>query len=296
MSKIDSRLRRIRRTKAYRKAMIVINICFIIIIGLVAFYGCLFTFTKKREYRDKGVEYYNQQNYEEAIKCFEKALDYDQWFSDKLNVDIELHRAESYLKLDDFYSANQVYRDIYNKYSNTYYNALDIDYMIKLTDALILFSEGDYVSSVDTINKAVSDGYSELAIYSAICYEHLCDYENMRVYYDVYIEKIGLNSYVAYKYAQYYILNNDYNNALSYVEQGIALTDTSYLKDLMYLKIVCYMEQGSYDTAFSLAESFVASYPNDTKGEDIYELLYTRVYPNTTPINDKFDLTEDPND
>jgi len=291
MSKIESKMRIFRRTTAYRKISLVVNICFLVIICLLILYGCMFSFTKKRDYRDQGVKHFNDGNYTEAIECFDKALECDQIFSDKLNVDIQLYKGESYLHLYDYVFANQVYKDILNYYSSAYYDEEDIKYMVDVTDNLILFDNGEYEKCVEALSTYVNDGYTELALYVAICYEQLGDVANMKNYYDIYHERFGLNSYLAFKYAQYYIYLEDYENALKYIQDGLSLSDSEYKTELEYLEIVSYSELSQYDYAYKLASQYVLLYPEDIRGMDIYEYLYTRVNPYTTPISDKFEET-----
>ena len=291
MSKSESLKRQIRR-KAYRKATLIINVTFTIIIAFIIIYGLTHTFTKKTEYYDKGVDCYKAYNYEDAIGWFDKALGCKQMFSEELNVDIELYMADSYLKMDDFSSAKEIYTRVKKKYSKKYYDEERLEFMITLTDNLILFSNGDYVTPLETLKQAVDKGYTELSLYVAMCYENVNDLDNMKQYYDIYSQSLGVNSYLALKYTQYYIEIEDYETALSYSNQGINLEDKEYIKELKYLQIVCNIKLAKYEYAYTLAETYVIEYPDDMEGQEIYEYLDTRINMNEVPINDKFDLYE----
>ena len=285
--------KRKRKSKAYRKACMIVNICFTVLIAFVIIWGLAHTFTKKNKYRDEGIAHYKAGEYEEAITYFKKALDKNQWFSEKVDVDIEFYLADSYLKIEDFSSAKKVYVRIMNSYSDKYYNEAEINYVISIMDYLILFSEGDYVAPLDGLKAAVNNGYTELSLYVAMCYENLGDTANMKKYYDIYNSSIGLNSYLALKYSQYYIDNEDYAQALGYTMQGISLEDKEYLKELQYLEIVCNSKLTNYAVAYDLSETYVSNYPDDESGKAINEYLYTRLNVNETPLSDKFDDYED---
>ncbi len=285
--------RKKRKSKAYRQACMIINICFTFILVVVLVLGLLHTFTKKNKYRDMGISCYKEGNYEEALEYFEKALDRKQWFSEKVDVDIEFYIADSYIKLEDFTAAKKTYIHIMNSYSEKYYDKKEINYLITIIDNLILFSEEDYLSPLDELKAAVSNGYTELALYVAICYEKMNDYEHMKQYYDIYSSSIGLNSYLAVKYAQYYMDLEDYTTALSYTMQGIGLEDKEYLKELQYLEIVCNAKCTNYVLAYELSETYMTNYPDDIKGREINEYLDTRLNMDEDPISDKFDYLDE---
>lgn len=282
--------RRKKKSKAYRQACIIVNLIFLVAMVVLVIVGLLHTFTKKRDYREKGISLYEAGNYTEAITYFDKALSCDQWFSDKLNVDIEFYLADSYIKIDDYKAANSIYRSIPEKYSDRYYNKAQLQYMVNLTDKLILFAEGDYPNSMDTLIQAVSDGYTELALYVALIYEKSEDYDNMKKYYDIYNASLGLNSYLALKYTEYYLDMKDYNTALGYARQGINLEDKEYVKELYYLEIVSSIRLTRFEEAYDLAVAYAKMYPGDTNAQDICSFLETRININEEPINDKFDL------
>lgn len=288
MSTNNSAKRRKRKSKAYRKACMIINICFTVLIFFLIILGFTHTFTKKNKYRKEGISCYNEGQYETAIDYFTKSLEKHQWFSEKMDVDTEFYLADSYLKLEDFPSAKKVYMRIMRSYPDKYYDEEEINYVISIMDYLILFKEGDYIAPLDGLKDAVNNGYTELSLYVAMCYENLSDYPNMKKYYDIYSSSMGLNSYLALKYAQYYIEAEDYTSALSYTMQGLALNDNKYLQELQYLEIVCNAKLTNFSLAYDLSDTYINNYPDDPEGKAINEYLYTRLNINETPLSDKF--------
>lgn len=298
MSKKESKSRIKRRTKAYRRAIIITDIFFVCLIVLGLILILTHTFTKKEKYREEAMKRYNSGDYLEAITYFDKSIDCNQWFSDNINVDCALYRSECYFQLNMFEDAKKSYQEILKNYDEKHYNKTEIDFIISLADNFILFNQGEYFATVAKFVDAVERGYTEMSLYAAICYENQHNYEKMKEYYDVYSNNFGMNSYLYYKYATYYILKEDYNMAISYIEDGFVASDTTYLENLKYVQIMCYGQMNDYDYAYTLASQFVVQYPNNENGKDMYDYLDTRVNIDPVPLNDKFDLyptTDDEN-
>ena len=290
MSNTVQKKRSKRRSKTYRQVGMIINLSFFVIIIVVAIVGAFHTFTNKRDYRDKGVSYYEQGDYENAIQSFDKALECKQWFAGKLNVDIELYKADSYIKLTDYEDAGKVYQKITNKYPKRYYDSDEVNFMVKLCDALQMYKNGDYYSPVPYLTEAVEHGYNDMCLNVAYCYEQQNNYDKMIAYYDKHIATVGITGYVAYKYADYYIYMGDYSSALSYVNQGIMLNSEEYMQKLKYLEILCYKGMADFETAYNYALTYNTEYPDDEAGADILAYLDTRVNLNTNLVNDVYNV------
>jgi len=276
--------------KFSRKTYMIINICFTLFLLLFVIWGISHTFTGKNKYRNKGIDYYNQGEYETATDYFNRALECNQWFSEKINVDISMYLGDCYIRTEKFDLARNNYNRILKEYSCKYYNKADIEYLITVIDNLIIFSKGDYVTPLDGLKEAVDKGYNELALYVALCYEKKDDPDNMKKYYDIYSSSQGLNSYLALKYTQYYITVSDYTSALEYADKGLELEDKKYEKELEYLRIVCNAKLTDFAIAYELSEEYIAKYPEDLSGKSLNSYLYTRVNVDQVPVNDKFHL------
>ena len=280
------------KSKKLRRYSLMYNVIFILFVLLLLVYGCFRVFTDKKSLRNEGIEYFNNAQYDKAIACFDDALDCEQWFSNKVDVDILLYKAESLIKLEKFTEASKVYKILLEVYPDKYYDKDKIEYMVKITENLNKYKEGDYNSTLASINAGIELGYTELALYAVNIYESINDYENMKANLDIYSNKFGVNSYVCYEYAQYYLANSDYDNCLRYIEQGISFNDEQYLRQLLYSQILCYTKKLDYQKAYELSKSFINKYPDDKDGIEINSYLDTRINIDDTLVNDIYNINE----
>ncbi len=255
---------------------------------------CVNIFSHKKSIRKEAVSLYEAGNYQEALDKFKEAYAEKQWFSDSINVDILLYEADCMMQLQLFSDAELTYLDIQKKYPASKYDKEQLSYLSDLSHALGNYQRGDYVSTVATFTKAVENGHKDISIYAAICYENQKSYDKMKEYLDIYANYHGIDAYVNYKYASYYYETKDYNQALTYLAQGESAGDSNYLQEILYAEIMCYKELQNYTEAFSRATSYIAKYPEDQKGQDIYAYLDTRVNVNEVPVNDRYHLYSEP--
>ena len=236
---------------------------------------CVNIFSHKKSIRKEAVSLYEAGNYQEALDKFKEAYAEKQWFSDSINVDILLYEADCMMQLQLFSDAELTYLDIQKKYPASKYDKEQLSYLSDLT-------------------KAVENGHKDISIYAAICYENQKSYDKMKEYLDIYANYHGIDAYVNYKYASYYYDTKDYNQALTYLAQGESAGDSDYLQEILYAEIMCYKELQNYTEAFSRATSYIAKYPEDQKGQDLYAYLDTRVNVNEVPVNDRYHLYSEP--
>ena len=255
---------------------------------------CVNIFSHKKSIRKEAVSLYEAGNYQEALDKFKEAYAEKQWFSDSINVDILLYEADCMMQLQLFSDAELTYLDIQKKYLGSKYDKEQLSYLSDLSHALGNYQRGDYVSTVATFTKAVENGHKDISIYAAICYENQKSYDKMKEYLDIYANYHGIDAYVNYKYASYYYDTKDYNQALTYLAQGESAGDSDYLQEILYAEIMCYKELQNYTEAFSRATSYIAKYPEDQKGQDLYAYLDTRVNVNEVPVNDRYHLYSEP--
>lgn len=255
---------------------------------------CVNIFSHKKSIRKEAVSLYEAGNYQEALDKFKEAYAEKQWFSDSINVDILLYEADCMMQLQLFSDAELTYLDIQKKYPTSKYDKEQLSYLSDLSHALGNYQRGDYVSTVATFTKAVENGHKDISIYAAICYENQKSYDKMKEYLDIYANYHGIDAYVNYKYASYYYDTKDYNQALTYLAQGESAGDSDYLQEILYAEIMCYKELQNYTEAFSRATSYIAKYPEDQNGQDLYAYLDTRVNVNEVPVNDRYHLYSEP--
>ena len=124
--------------------------------------------------------------------------------------------------------------------------------------------------------QADEDGYSDLVLYVGSCYGQTGDLENMQIYYDVFLQKNAMNSFMYAQYAAIALDEDKMDEALSYIEAGKQLEDQSNIKEVLFDEIVYYEKLKDYNTAYDKAKAFVEAYPTDVDGKNEYDILYTR--------------------
>ena len=287
--RVMARRRRERKRRIRRFHLICLGVMLLAFIIV-----CVNIFSHKKSIRKEAVSLYEAGNYQEALDKFKEAYAEKQWFSDSINVDILLYEADCMMQLQLFSDAELTYLDIQKKYPTSKYDKEQLSYLSDLSHALGNYQRGDYVSTVATFTKAVENGHKDISIYAAICYENQKSYDKMKEYLDIYANYHGIDAYVNYKYASYYYDTKDYNQALTYLAQGESAGDSDYLQEILYAEIMCYKELQNYTEAFSRATSYIAKYPEDQKGQDLYAYLDTRVNVNEVPVNDRYHLYSEP--
>ena len=72
------------------------------------------------------------------------------------------------------------------------------------------------------------------------------------------------------------IADEDYDGALSYISQGLALDGTEGKQDLYFNEIVAYERKLDFETAKAKAEAYMEKYPSDEAGQKEWTFLKTR--------------------
>lgn len=286
MSKRESKQRRKRRRRIYRQIMYYVNILFVLAIIIFAVTAVRHTFTPKKDYYEMGMTLYEQGVYDAAIEQFDNALGCKQWFAGDLNVDIMMWKADCYIRQEQFAEAAGVYDDIRKEYSARHYDKDEITFRMDLMDALKNYTNGDYIYSVTYFTRAVDLGYTDMALYAASCYEYQKNYDQMTEYLDIYAENKGITSYVCCKYADYYLYKGSYDQALQYINQGLALDDKDSYQELKYLELLYYTDTNNYPQAYALAQAYVNAFPADMSGADMLTFLETRINIDENPVHD----------
>jgi tetratricopeptide (TPR) repeat protein len=277
-----------KKTRAYRKLVIRYKVGSTVFIIVMLLLGIPYIFTHKRSYRNQGVEYYDQGDYESAIESFDKALDAKQWFSENVDVDVLMYEASAYLHIQDYAAAKDVYDTMLENYSDRYMDSDEINYLSELCGTLVNYADGRYSDSIAVLTEACDKGYTELALYTAVCYESIQDYDSMKKYLDLYQQTNPVDAYVYAKYADLYIATGDYSSAMTNIESAIALNQDRYMQELYYRQIICYEKLGNYTQAYELSQTYVSNYPDDERGVKLNDYLLTRAYPDTEVVNDIF--------
>lgn len=225
---------------------------------------------KNELYRD-GIKKYDAGSYTAAIESFSQALDEQQLFSKKKDMNIKLYLADSYLKSARYSEA----ADIYDELSGASFSGADVDDLKELATALSAFSAGNYGGALEALEKQ-ADTYPELYMYIGTCYAVTKDTDKMFESYERYVGQFGFNSYVYAMYASYYLDEGDMESSKAYIENGLSCGDDVYRKELLMLEISYYEKNADYDKAYELAGELVSGYPDYEQGQKEYTFLSTR--------------------
>lgn len=242
-----------------------------VLVMLILVYGV--SFGVKFSMMKKGLSQYEKDDFEGAVSLLSEALKPRLPLMEKFDNNIRFYLADCYVNMGLYGDACYEYSQI-QLWAGEKVNGLS--YLANVAYGLQLYEWKDYREALPILQKAYEDGYSDLVLYVGSCYGQTGDLENMQIYYDVFLRKNDMNSFM---YAQYAAISLDEGNleeALSYIEQGKQLEDQSNIKELLFDEIIYYEKMKDYNTAYEKAKAFVEAYPNDVDGKNEYDLLYTR--------------------
>ena len=242
-----------------------------VLVMLILVYGV--SFGVKLSMMKKGLSQYEKDDFEGAVSLLSEALKPRLPLMEKFDNNIRFYLADCYVNMGLYGDACYEYSQI-QLWAGEKVNGLS--YLANVAYGLQLYEWKDYREALPILQKAYEDGYSDLVLYVGSCYGQIGDLENMQIYYDVFLRKNDMNSFM---YAQYAAISLDEGNleeALSYIEQGKQLEDQSNIKELLFDEIIYYEKMKDYNTAYEKAKAFVEAYPNDVEGKNEYDLLFTR--------------------
>ncbi len=268
------RRRRRRKNRVrldYRKIAVFILFCLLCIFGLVMLISS--TISHKTEYFDRGLKFYSEEEYDEALDFFDQALAEKQLFSKKRDMNIHLYIADIYMKTEEYQKAADEYDKVLD-YSSA--DRKNVEKLQKLAQALYDFNQGNYVGALPALEEAAKGDYPEMYMFVGTCYGQTGDIDNMFANYEIYTDKFGYNSYIYAQYASYYLSVDDLEQAYGYIYNGLE-SDMEYNAQLRLLEIAYYEKLKDFDQAYLLAEELASLYPDFEEGQREYTFLYTRV-------------------
>lgn len=239
---------------------------------LVIIYGV--SFGVKYSMRNKALSLYEKKDYEGAIDLFEEALKPRLPLLETLDNDTRFYMADCYVNTGKYGLACYEYSQI--KLWAKDNNVEGLADLQEIAYGLQLYDWQDYRAALPILLSAYEAGYSDLVLYVGSCYGQTGDLENMQLYYDVFLQKNEMNSFMYAQYAAIALDEDRLEDALNYIETGKQLEDQSNIRELLFDEIVYYEKMKDYNTAYEKAKAFVEAYPNDTDGKNEYDLLYTR--------------------
>ncbi len=135
----------------------------------------------------------------------------------------------------------------------------------------------DYSSAKTYLESAAESGDPEAVYWQAELYWQMGNEDYAVSLYQSYLSGDDVEYQSAYeKVAAYQIRQEDYESALSTLEDGIALGDQGSLKELLADEIAVYEYLSDFETARTKMESYLESYPDDEEAQREYLFLKTR--------------------
>lgn len=250
----------------------IIKMAAMLVLLLIIIYSI--SFGTKYSMYNKALSLYEQEDYESAVELFEEALKPRLPLLEFFDNNIRFYMADCYVNVGDYGYACCEYNQIRLWSGNQTVDGLDE--LQKIAYGLQMYAWQDYRSALPILLEAYENGYSDLVLYVGSCYGQVGDLENMQIYYDVFLQKNQMNSFMYAQYAAISLDEGKLDEALAYIEIGRQIEDQSNIKELLFDEIIYYEKLKDYNTAYEKAKAFVEIYPNDIDGKNEYDLLYTR--------------------
>jgi tetratricopeptide (TPR) repeat protein len=240
---------------------------------------------------------YREEKYEEAIETCDQILEADT----KGNADAYFLRGASRLydglseeAGNDFDAAvalsptdYDLYLNIYECYRTQNLSGLGGAYLqsalnIQGDDTEHYYNRGRIYYYLEQYDEAqsqligpVEEGYEPAMYLIGKVYLAQEDYEHAQAIY----EQLQSGSDSAESYnglALCAIERGDYDTALSYISQGLALDDSEGSQELYFNEIIAYEKKLDFATAKEKAQEYVQRYPSDEAGQKEWTFLATR--------------------
>ncbi len=262
-----------KKKKKKKKATVggVIKLLFLILSLMVLAY--IVAYCVKYSMKDEAMTLYLSGDYQGAVELFDEALKPQLPLLNDFDNDVRFYMADCYVSLKEYGQACHQYNMIGLWSDGTNEKA---KYYRNIAYGLLLYSWKDYKQALPLLQSAYEDGYADLVLYVGSCYGQVGDLDNMQLYYNVFLQKHEMNSFMYAQYAAIALDEGDLDKAIEYIEAGKKLEDQSGIKELLFDEVVYYEKMKDYNTAFEKVDEFMKQYPNDIDGKNEYDLLYTR--------------------
>lgn len=236
--------------------------------GAIEYYTILLGKCNKSEKADfyyfRGCAYIKIKDENNGALDFEKSLEYK---SDEYTIYCNMYNA--------FMEAG--YKDRAESYLKRLINADDADdFLIGKT----YFIFKDYENAERKLEASVDGGNTDAIFYLAMTYEAEGRISEAEELYKSYIGKKPEDANIYNQYGTFLMNRENYDDALTYFDKGLALTENSDLdrtkQVLLYNQAICYELKGDFTKAYSLFETYMKDYPNDSKANREYIFLKSR--------------------
>jgi len=262
----------------------------------------------------KAAAQYASGDSEGAVATYTAIIDYDKKAADAyyLRGCVYLKQGNTESAVSDFDAAVQYNSDDYELYVNIYENLLAYDmtekgeeYLNKAFDikgnsaedyawrGRIYYYLGQYDNAMTELNSALDKESVIANLYIAQVYEAQSDSENAEVYYQNYVNSGAADSEAMNSLGEIEMAKGNYSDALTYLQQGIAMENVTNRRELMQNLIICYEYTFDFNSAWNIVQEYVQAYPDDASAQREYIFLKNRVDASTAEISGDVSSTEE---
>ncbi|MCR5716132.1 MAG: tetratricopeptide repeat protein [Lachnospiraceae bacterium] len=126
---------------------------------------------------------------------------------------------------------------------------------------------GEYEQARNALLEVTGNDNPDVTFYLGKSWEALGEYNYAASVYQTYLKSGESDARIYNELALCMIRLEDYDSALSAVESGLALEDTSMRQSLLFNQFVIYEYRGDFATAKDLVQEYLTSYPDDTAAQ-----------------------------
>lgn len=258
------------------------------------------TVQKQLELRSQGMQFQLDGEYEAAINSYNEALQLSGMSVSNLELDIASYKASAYHQKGDTQKAIETCSAVldmeesaelyltrgllYRSLGDSASAKADFEEAVELTsekDNLTLgrlyYYMEDYAQAKEYLEKASSDGDPEGIYWQAELYRQMGNEDYAVTLYKNYLNSENPIQMSAYeKVASWQIRQEEYEDAIETLQDGIARGDSASLQGLLAHEISLYEQIGDFETAKLKMESYLQQYPEDGAAAREYEFLKSR--------------------
>lgn len=245
----------------------------------------------------KAAAQYAFGDVEGALATYDALISYDDKDADAYYMRgcLKLQTGESDKAQEDFASAIKYNSGDYELYINIYENLsaynlaaegeeyLNKAFDVKGSDADSLAYRGEIYyllgqneNALTELKAALDKGSTEANLVIAQVYEALGDSDMAEFHYKEYAKSPAADSEAMCALAEIEMAKQNYAEALSYVNQGLAMEQVTNRRELMQNQIICMEYTGDFSSAWTVIQEYVKMYPDDTKAQREFTFLKNR--------------------
>ncbi|MBO5071244.1 MAG: hypothetical protein J6C37_12975 [Roseburia sp.] len=264
----------------------------------------------------KAAAQYASGDHEAALATYDALLDYKEENANAhyLRGCLLLQMEEQERALKDFSDAVKYNEDEYELYINIYenlsaYNLITEgeEYLNKAFDikgnnaensawrGKIYYLLGQYDNAKTELITAIDKGNVQANLTMAQVCEALGDAASAENYYQVYVASGSADSTAMNALAEIEIENGNYEAALEYIHQGLAMEYVPNQQELMQNEIIASEYAGDFANAWAVVQEYITLYPEDASAQREYTFLKNRQgvkEPATEEITEDTESTE----